>query len=45
MLHKDWNVASEEQKARLEQIRAQTARISLEPVGAEDDGVEIINDV
>lgn len=45
MLHKDWSAASEEQKARLEQIRAQTARISLEPVGAEDDGVEIINDL
>ena len=45
MLYKDWSAASEEQKARLEQIRAQTARISLEPVGAEDDGVEIINDL
>lgn len=44
MLHKDWKAASEEQKARLEQIRAQTARISLEPIGYEEDGVEIIND-
>ncbi|MCI8788630.1 MAG: terminase [Lachnospiraceae bacterium] len=44
MLHKDWKAASEEQKARLEQIRAQTARISLEPAGGDDDGVEIIND-
>lgn len=44
MLHKDWETASAEQKARLEQIRAQTARMSLEPAGAEDDGVEIIND-
>ena len=44
MLHKDWSAASEEQKARLEQIRAQTARISLEPVESEEDGVEIIND-
>lgn len=45
MLHKDWKLASKEQKARLEQIRAQTARISLNPVESEDDGVEIINDV
>ncbi len=45
MLHKDWKAFSEEQKARLEQIRAQTARISLDPAGSEDDGVEIINDV
>ena len=44
MLHKDWETASAEQKARLEQIKAQTARISLEPAGSEDDGVEIIND-
>lgn len=45
MLHKDWKLASEEQKARLDQIRAQTARISLEPAEADDEGVEIINDV
>ena len=44
MLHKDWSAASEEQRARLEQIRAQTARISLEPAGTDEDGVEIIND-
>lgn len=45
MLHRDWDTASMEQKARLEQIKAQTARISQEPPGVEDDGVEIINDV
>lgn len=44
MLHKDWDSASTEQKARIEQIKAQTARISLDPVGEEEDGVEIIND-
>lgn len=44
MLHKDWKMASEEQRARIDQMKAQTARISLEPVGAEEDGVEIIND-
>lgn len=27
MLHRDWDAASEEQKARLEQIRAQTAKL------------------
>lgn len=45
MLHKDWEAASAEQKARLEQIRAQTARISLEPADTGEDGVEIINDI
>lgn len=45
MLHKDWKTASEEQKARLEQIRAQTTRISLDPAESEEDGVDIINDI
>lgn len=43
MLHKDWETASEEQKARIEQIRTNTARMS----GGDsdmDEGVEIIND-
>lgn len=45
MLHKDWKSASEEQKARIAQIKAQTERISLDQAGGEDDdGVEIIND-
>ena len=44
MLHKDWDSASEEQKTRIAQMKAQTQRISLEPAEAEDDGVEIIND-
>ena len=44
MLHKDWESASEVQKVRIDQMKAQTQRISLEPAGAEDDGVEIIND-
>ena len=44
MLHKDWESASEEQKVRIAQMKAQTQRISLEPAEAEDDGVEIIND-
>lgn len=43
MLHKDWETASEEQKARIEQIRTNTARMS----GGDsdmDEAVEIIND-
>lgn len=44
MLHKDWASASEEQKARIAQMKAQTQRLSLGPAGDEDDGVEIIND-
>ena len=44
MLHKDWDSASEEQKTRIAQMKAQTRRMSLEPAGDEDDGVEIIND-
>lgn len=44
MLHKDWCMASEEQRARIAQIKAQTERLSVQPVENEDDGVEIIND-
>lgn len=44
MLHKDWGMASEEQRARIAQIKAQTERLSVQPVENEDDGVEIIND-
>lgn len=43
MLHKDWEAASEEQKARIEQIRINTARLSGGE-SEEDEGVEIIND-
>lgn len=43
MLHKDWEAASEEQKARIEQIRINTARMSDEKDDT-DEGVEIIND-
>ncbi len=44
MLHKDWGMATEEQRARIAQIKAQTERLSVQPVENEDDGVEIIND-
>lgn len=43
MLHKDWEAASEEQKARIEQIRINTARMRDEKDDT-DEGVEIIND-
>lgn len=45
MLHRSWELASEEQRARIDQMKAQTARISLEPADAGEDGVEIVNDV
>lgn len=44
MLHKDWEAASEEQRSRIAQIKAQTERLSVNSVDTDDDGVEIIND-
>ena len=44
LLHKNWDLATEEQRVRIEQIRTQTARISLDPSGGDENGVEIIND-
>lgn len=45
MLHKNWEMASDEQKARIEQIRAQTEKITRESDKSnDDDGVTIIND-
>ena len=45
MFHKDWKSVSEEQRAKLEQMKAQTDRIRNSDVGeGEDDGIEIIND-
>lgn len=44
LLHKNWELATEEQKVRVAQIRAQTERLSYEHPGQDDDGVEIIND-
>lgn len=40
MLHKNWELASEEQKARIEAMRARS-----NPQQDEDDGVTIINDL
>lgn len=45
LLNKRWDLATEEQKARIEQIKANTERIQKESDPGDDDGVEIINDV
>ena len=44
MLHKNWELVTDEQKSRIAQIKAQTERLSAEPTDGENDGVEIIND-
>lgn len=44
MLHKDWEFASEEQKARIAKIKAETERLSLAETDINDDGIEVIND-
>lgn len=45
MLHKNWEAASEEQKARIQQLKAQADKISRENENEDqEDGVEIIND-
>lgn len=44
MLHKNWEAASEEQRARIAQMKAQTERLAQAPTDEEEDGVEIIND-
>lgn len=38
------NLATEEQKAKIAQIKAQTERLAAAPTDGEEDGVEIIND-
>lgn len=38
------NMATEEQKAKIAQIKAQTERLAQAPIDGEEDGVEIIND-
>lgn len=44
MLHKNWELVTDEQKSRIAQIKAQTERLSAEPTDGKNDGVEIIND-
>ncbi len=43
MLHKDWEAASDEQRERIKQIKAQTAHM-YSGSSDEHDGVEVIND-
>ena len=44
MLNKDWEAASDEQRARINQIKAQTEHMYSGDSSDEDDGVEVIND-
>ena len=44
MLHKNWEAASEEQRVRIAQMKAQRERLSVDPTDGDEDGVEIIND-
>lgn len=44
LLHKRWDLATDEQKARIEQMKANTDRLKRDSSEAEEDGVEIIND-
>lgn len=45
LLHDNWELATEEQKARIKKLEAETERIrNISGDGSEDDGVEIIND-
>lgn len=44
LLHKRWDLASEEQKARIAQIKANTERLKHDENPEQEDGVNIIND-
>ena len=44
LLHKNWDLASEEQKARIDQMKANTERLNRDADPDDDEGVEIIND-
>ena len=45
LLHKNWDLATKEQKARIKNLKANTERLRHETTAAdEDEGVEIIND-
>ena len=45
LLHKNWDLATKEQKARIRQIKANTERLRRDSSPEDDEGVEIINDV
>lgn len=45
LLHKNWDLATKEQKARIKQLKANTEKLMKDGSGSEEDeGVEIIND-
>ena len=44
LLNKNWELATEEQKARIDQIKANTDRLRKDFSEEDDGGVEIIND-
>ena len=44
LLHKQWDLATDEQKARIEQMKANTDRLRRDSTEDEEDGVEILND-
>ena len=44
LLHKRWDLATDEQKARIAQMRANTARLKRDSLDEKEDGVEIVND-
>lgn len=44
LLHKRWDLATDEQKARIAQIKAQTERLSYDHMESDEDGVEVVND-
>ena len=45
MLHNNWGLATEEQKARINQMKAKTEQIKRDSNPEDEEGVEIINDV
>lgn len=45
LLHKNWDLATKEQKARIRQIKANTERLQQNNHPEEDEGVEIINNI
>ncbi len=44
LLHKRWDLATEEQKARIQQLKANTERMQKDSGPKEEEGVEIYND-
>lgn len=44
LLHKNWDLASEEQRSRIDQMKANAERMRRDTSSEEDGGVEIIND-